>query len=211
MRYRPTLLGTAICLLLLGGCTAPTAEQPAPKEPDVALVEVPELTNQKYRRVKQVIRRADLEIGKLEREGTGTAGVVLDQDPSPGTEVPSGTPINLVVSKVFPAPLLNVPDIGTFAWTCRRRSTTITFTVDSGAASTRVGYPERSGNRRTRLIHPARSVTAVLTKSQRWTLAQATEPRTLRAIVSIEPPPTCLAYVPPATTLDLRGDSHSTS
>ena len=209
MTYRPILLGIAICLVVLAACTEPAADQPAVEKQDVVLVEVPELTNQKYFRVKKVIEAADLEIGRLEREGTGTAGTVLDQDPSPGTQVPSGTPVNLVVSKVFPAPLLTVPQIGTFAWTCQRQAATITFTVDSGAASTRVGYPRPSGKRRARLIHPGRSVTAALTDSHRWTLAQATEPRTLRATVSIEPPPTCLAYVPPTASLQLRGDSHS--
>ncbi len=196
--------------MLLGACTQSDTDEPAQEEQRVVLVQVPELTNQKYFRIKKLIDQARLEIGTLERVGTGTGGTVLEQDPSAGTEVPQGTPINLVVSKVFPAPLLTVPELGTFAWTCRRNATTITFTVGAGEASTRVSYPARSGQQRARLIHPGGSVTARLTSSQRWTLVQATEPRTVRATVSIQDPATCLAYVPPEASLDLRGRSHST-
>lgn len=207
MSYRPSFLGVATCLIVLGACTGPAAEQSAPKEQGEALVEVPGLTEQKYFRVAKLIDAASLQMGKLERVRTGTAGTVLDQDPPPGTKVPPGTPIRLVVSKVFPVPLLTVPELGTFAWTCRRHATTITFTVDR--ASTRVSYPGRAGNQRSRLIHPGRSVTAALTDPHRWTLVQATEPRTVRATVSIQPQSTCFAFVPPATSLKLSGDSHS--
>lgn len=204
-----TALTVVTCLMVLGGCTDSPKREAAPDQ-QLALVAVPELTNQKYFRIKKLIDQARLEIGTLEHIGTGVAGTVLEQDPSAGTEVPEGTQVNLVVSKVFPAPLLSVPQVGEFAWTCLRQdTTTITFTVDPRGASTRVRYMASSGEERSRLTHPGRSVTAPLAGRRSWTLLQATEPRTVRAKVSIQEPRACHPYIPPQTNLVLRGKSHS--
>lgn len=212
MEYRRTMSAIATGLVLLTACTSSDTADPPKQEQQVRLVQVPELTNQQYFRVKKLIASANLEVGNLERVGNGTRGTVLEQDPSAGTAVPQGTPINIVVSKVFPAPLLTVPNLGTFAWRCRRNATDIIFTVDPRGASTRVTYPARPAEERSKLVHPGHSVAAARdgSGSHRWRLVQRTKPRTVTATVSIQEPRTCLAYLPPRINFDLRAKSHST-
>lgn len=233
---RRTVSPFVIMLLMLAACTN-DAPKPATRGPETTadvsqapLVEVPDVTNQRYRLVERAIVDAGLEIGAIERVGDGTKNIVLEQHPPAGTEVPTGTPISIIVSKVFPVPLLSIPGVGSFGWTCRANKIAIRFTVEEHGASTYVirssadgslpaippdaglrWFSSPPGRRMARLIHPGQTLRSLGSAAnlQRWILVQGTEPRTVRSDISIMPQRSCQTYVPPEVSLEMQARSHS--
>jgi len=64
-------------------------------------VSVPDVTGTRVDRAQSLLESEDLTLGQVEEffHATEPAGIVYDQEPSPGTIVEEGTPINLSVSK----------------------------------------------------------------------------------------------------------------
>jgi hypothetical protein len=212
--FRSKLVASLIGCFLLAACTTGTEPSPTSRNtPAQAFVEIPDVTHMKLRQAEAALDGSDLELGKVKRRGDGSRGIVLEQSLTAGTQVAPSTKVDLTVSKVFPVPFLNIPRVGTFAWTCRREETIIRFTVDEGAASTRTSHVSRNGKRRSPTIHPGQSVETALNtaKAHRWTLIQSTKPLTRRAQVSITAQRPCASYLPPRTSLELRSRSHSVS
>lgn len=206
--YR-TIAAAVVSILLFTSCTGSNPEEVSTADGQSALSEVPELTNLKLPRAKELIDEAQLEVGRVKRIGDGSRGIVLAQGVPSGTEVRQNTSIDLTISKPFPVPLLSIPRLAEFAWTCRGQKTIITFRVPTGGATTRVSYPARSGQRLSRRHGPSDPVTVPLIGSQRWRLVQRTAPRTLRADVSLKARTRCLSFAPPRSDLSLQGRSHS--
>jgi hypothetical protein len=171
------------------------------------------LTNMSLRHAQQALRQAGLTTGRIVKRPTGYPRVILRQDPTATTSVAAGTHVDLVVSKLFPVPLVAVPRLGEFGWSCTGPAGgeryTITFRSKAQATSY-VTNRTSSGAHARRKIDPGERMTSpkTLGGEQRWRIVQATEPQTIVATVHISLPSRCSDYALPKTTLSVAGHSH---
>jgi len=69
-------------------------------------VAVPDLVGQTREDAERILKRAGLRIGEVSEKPAGRPGLVLAQVPKPGTEVPPGSAVSLVVSASLPVDVL---------------------------------------------------------------------------------------------------------
>lgn len=62
-------------------------------------VAAPDVVGQKLELARRVLTKAALTVGTVNERTSEQVGVILEQDPQAGKEVPPGTPVNLVVGK----------------------------------------------------------------------------------------------------------------
>jgi len=74
-------------------------------------VQVPSLIGDKVDNAERTIAALGLKLGSRKAKRAAEAGVVLDQDPVPGTQVAAGSPISLIVSTADDRPAAKVGDL----------------------------------------------------------------------------------------------------
>lgn len=84
--------GTLVHLVLAAGAQPPDGMAP----PNI----IPEVTGQNVEKAVLAIEAAGLRVGEIQEvPATEPAGTIIEQDPPPGSEVPEGTSVRLVVSR----------------------------------------------------------------------------------------------------------------
>lgn len=90
-------LGVLVAALLVGAAffVFPRLFEQAPEQ-----VAVPNIVNKNEKQARRLIGEAELTVGSIERENSGTvpAGKVISQDPGPDTYVDPRTPVSFVIS-----------------------------------------------------------------------------------------------------------------
>ncbi len=214
---RMVLAGAIALCTLATGCTSgsePLTRQESLRDEErqsspSPRAKVPNVSYMKLRSAKKLLQERSFETGEITLDGTGVRDVVLKQNPRAGLELDAGTAVDLVVSKLYPIPLLIVPSLGAFGWTCRGRTYRIGFKLDETGATTEVRYLLPDGTEKRKTVHGG-SVSAPVQRTgrQTWELVQRTKPQTIKARVAIELATRCSTYLAPTTRLTLKSRSH---
>jgi Tol biopolymer transport system component len=79
--------------------TAPPPVSPPPPPPTAQACRVPKVVGLRLAAAKQRIRRASCTVGRIRKKHSTRVGRVLAQSPRPGTRLPRGGRVNLVVGR----------------------------------------------------------------------------------------------------------------
>ncbi|MCS6861848.1 MAG: Stk1 family PASTA domain-containing Ser/Thr kinase, partial [Abditibacteriales bacterium] len=103
----------ALLAILVGGTTGILMNTSAPSSSPVHTTVVPNLIGQDTTLATQLLRQARLHWGtkKLVPNDSVPRGHILEQDPPPGTQVPQGSSVNVVISQGPPIQIISVPDV----------------------------------------------------------------------------------------------------
>jgi PASTA domain len=206
-------------LLVLGvigaGCTnreASSARNLKTSSPRANLVAVPNVHLEHLKQARRQLRSVGLRVGAIRRKSDPGAprGIVLDQRPDDGRKVPAATKVSLTLSRIFPEPLVTLPQLGRFLWRCRgARGLQVTFVAGAETATDRVSYSLGQGRPVARVVQPGRRLSTPAGRlSQTWRIVQGTEPRTLTAVLHVDANGCPAVFLPPTTRVRVYSRAH---